>query len=116
MPSRARAMQHVSKFTRTPFFISGAPRSGSTLLYYILKAHPQIAITNEARVVDAISMAFEALTLPYGVKSAGSGMMGLVHADAAPVMSRLFFRHAPRMYEEFYEERFGEAFTHYGDK
>jgi Sulfotransferase family len=101
---------------RTPFFITGAPRSGSTFLYYILKTHPKVAFTNEARVLDAISLAFEALTLPFGVRSGGSGMMGLVSAESAPVLGEIFRKHARQIFEEFYEQTFDHDFTHFGDK
>jgi hypothetical protein len=101
---------------RTPFFIVGAPRSGSTFLYYILKAHPKVALTNEARVLDAISLAFEGLTLPFGVRSAGSGMMGLVAAESVPALGTIFRKHAREIFEEYYEYTFDHEFTHYGDK
>jgi Sulfotransferase family len=115
MPSRDPLATHVES-TRTPFFITGAPRSGSTFLYYILKVHPRVALTNEARVLDGISLAFEGLTLPYGVRSQGSGMMGLVSPKSVPVLHRLFMKHARLLLEEFYEQTFSHEFTHYGDK
>jgi hypothetical protein len=46
--------------TATPFFITGTGRSGSTFLYLLLRAHPKIAITNEARIIDALWLAYQA--------------------------------------------------------
>ena len=39
---------------KQPFFILGSGRSGSTFLYHLLSAHPQVALTNEANLADAL--------------------------------------------------------------
>ena len=38
-----------------PFFIIGAPRSGTTFLQTVLDRHPDIFITNETRVMTFAS-------------------------------------------------------------
>jgi hypothetical protein len=99
-----------------PFYIVGAGRSGSTYLYYLLKAHPRIAITNEARVSDSLGLAAEVITLPYGKVSQTRGFMGVIHPDAIDTFKTIFCEHAIRMFEEYYERTFDYDFTHYGDK
>jgi hypothetical protein len=106
----------ASRTVRTCFFVTGAGRSGSTYLYYLLKAHPRVAITNEARVLDALGLALEAVTLPYGHKSPTSGLVGQIRPEAIPAFRSVFLDHSRRMVEEFYERSFKHDFTHYGDK
>ena len=101
---------------KQPFFIVGTGRSGSTYLYHILKKHSKIALTNEAKLLDALFFCYEYCTLPNGEVSERRGFCGVVHADAIPVFSNLFAKHAKQMLEEFYTASFNKPFTHWGDK
>jgi len=101
---------------KQPFFILGAGRSGSTYLYHLLKEHPKIALTNEAKLLDALFFCYEYCTLPKEKVSEARGFRGVVHPDAIPVFSNLFIKHAKQMLEEFYATSFNKSFTRWGDK
>jgi hypothetical protein len=101
---------------KTPFFIAGAGRSGSTYLYYVLKDHPRVALTNEFQVLAAIALALEAVTLPYGRRNGTGGFLGIIHPTAKPVFEQIFRERTTEMFEEFYDRYFSHDFTHFGDK
>lgn len=100
----------------TPFFITGTGRSGSTFLYHLLRAHPLVAITNEARIIDALWLAYQAVAVPYGESIPESGLVGLIHPSTQPLMGDVFRGHLMTMLEEYYRRKFGAGFTHFGDK
>lgn len=101
---------------RVPFFITGSGRSGSTYLYHLLRAHPKIAITNEARIIDAIWRAYQVMAIPYGQPIPDTGMVGVVHPKTKPILEEVFRGHLMSILEEYYLRRFGDGFTHFGDK
>ncbi len=101
---------------RTPFFITGSGRSGSTYLFHLLNAHPQIGITNEARILDALLLADQIVALPYGETHAGTGVRGVVSADTHPLLGNVFRAHLLPIMEEYYAGRFGPSIRYFGDK
>jgi hypothetical protein len=46
---------------RDPFFIIGAPRSGTTYLHEVLNRHPEVFLTNETRVMIFVNRALNIL-------------------------------------------------------
>lgn len=101
---------------RVPFFITGSGRSGSTYLYHLLRVHPDIAITNEARIIDALWLAYQAVATPYGSKVPDTEVVGVAHPKTKPVLEDVFRGHLMSMLEEYYVRRFPAGFTHFGDK
>jgi hypothetical protein len=107
---------------RQPFFIVGTGRCGSTLLAQLLEPHPQVALTDEARLLDALWFFFQFANLPafqekefqFAYPFRLHGWVGRQYTgDFAAVLRD----HAAAMLEEFYARRFGhKPFTHYGDK
>lgn len=100
---------------KTCFFILGSGRMGSTFLYNVLKEHPKVALTNEARIVDAIHLAYQAVMTPYGEWSE-HGFQGLIRKDVQSGFVPIFLRHVKDAVAEYYAEAFGEDRTHWGDK
>jgi protein-tyrosine sulfotransferase len=101
---------------KKPFFIIGSGRSGSTFLYSMLKDHPDVALTNEAKVLDVLCLGYEYGTLPAGEISSSRGLRGVIHHDAIALFSDLYKKHARQILEEFYGSYFDKPFTHWGDK
>jgi hypothetical protein len=99
----------------TPFFITGTGRSGSTYLYHLLRAHPRIAITNEARILDALWRSYQSVAIPYG-QTTPDGIRGVVNPETLPLLGDVFCAYVLAMMEEYYRRRFGDRFTHFGDK
>lgn len=106
----------------TPFFIVGSGRCGSTWLYYVLRDHPEIALTDEARVLEFLYHATVLAAVPHhervelGTRD-GVTMQGIVHADHVASFAPLFTRHAKVICEEFYRERFADKnYRYWGDK
>ena len=100
---------------KTCFFILGSGRMGSTFLYNVLKEHPKVALTNEARIVDTIHLAYQAVMTPYG-ESSEHGFQGLIHKDVQPGFVPIFLRHMREAVAEYYADTFGADKTHWGDK
>lgn len=107
---------------RTPFFIMGTGRCGSTWIYQLLDRHPQVALTDEARFVDFVWFLSQ-----YGAQSnleqrswdmrPPQELTGLVTehytADAAAAVTET----AGLLLGSFYERVAGRSdFTHWGDK
>jgi len=107
---------------RTPFFLMGTGRCGSTWLYQLLDRHPQVALTDEARFVDLVWWLSQ-----YSGQSnlerrswdmrPPQELTGLVTehytSDAATTVTEL----GPLLLGSFYERVAGRAdFTHWGDK
>jgi len=116
MAGATAVARHPTMPSKTCFFICGAGRSGSTYLHHLLKVHPRIALTDEARVLDAACLAFEAVTLPYGEHSPTRGFQGVIDPDCIETFGEVFVDHVMPMLEEFYERVFGPEHTHFGDK
>lgn len=108
--------RHQRVTVSVPFFITGMGRSGSTYLYHLLRAHPLVAITNEAHIIDALWRAYEMVAIPYGASIPDTGLEGLVDPSTKPDLENAFLGHMPAILEEYYRRRFGNRFTHFGDK
>lgn len=100
----------------TLFFITGSGRCGSTAVYHLLKDHPDVALTNEAHVVDAIQLAGEALTLPHGDISPTRGFKGVVTAACVEDLYAAYTDSVWDILVRFYRRHFDRTFTHFGDK
>lgn len=106
----------------TPFFIVGSGRCGSTWLYYVLRDHPHIALTDEARVLEFLYHCTVWAGVPYnqtvelGTRD-GVNALGIVHPDHIDAFAPLFTRHVKAICEDFYRERFKDkAFRYWGEK
>ena len=100
---------------RILFFILGSGRMGSTFLYRVLKEHPQVALTNEARVAEALHHAYHMVSTPHGVRHE-LGFQGVINQNATDEFVPIYLKHALAAFIEFYEARFGPDFTHFGEK
>ncbi|MEZ5967011.1 MAG: sulfotransferase [Planctomycetota bacterium] len=106
----------------SPFFIVGSGRCGSTWLYYVLRDHPHIAMTDEARVLEFLYHCTVLAGTPHNQKVElatrdAATMQGVVHADHVGLFAPLFTRHVKAICEDFYRERFpGKAYRYWGDK
>jgi hypothetical protein len=100
---------------KTLFFILGSGRMGSTFLYRVLKEHPQVALSNEARVIDAMHIAYNAVVTPYG-KESHLGFQGIIRDDVRSDFVPIFLEYGRRIILAYYEKRFGNSFTHFGEK
>jgi hypothetical protein len=98
-----------------PFFIIGGRHSGSESLYRVLSAHPEIALTNEAQLVNALCFCFEYCTQPAGTINIEKEFRGVVHADVIPRFSEIFFTHTKQMLEDYYAAAFDKPFKRWGD-
>ena len=100
---------------KQPFVIAGSGRSGSSFLFTVLRDHPLIALTNEAKIVDILQRGHDLCSTP-SLEEA-HGLRGVVNVDYVPVLSKVYDQHAVMLLESFYDEYFPErAFTHWGDK
>jgi hypothetical protein len=100
---------------RTLFFILGSGRMGSTFLYKMLQRHGDVALTNESRVIDALHLAYNAVSQPHGEKS-HLGFDGVINEEAREEFVPIFLNHSLQALLAFYEQRFGSEFTHFGEK
>lgn len=95
-----------------PFFVIGAPRSGTTYLVEVLARHPRIVLTNETRVMTFFNRALHGL---------GTDRFALM--DQRALFLRTFRRHIPEIVRDFYRQlgaddtcRWGDKFPHYADR
>ncbi|HMS15907.1 MAG TPA: sulfotransferase [Planctomycetota bacterium] len=100
---------------KVSFFILGSGRMGSTFLFKVLSQHSQIGLTNEARIVDALHIAYNAVVTPYGTANE-LGFMGVVREDIRDSFVPIFLKHMFSALTEYYTREFGEEITHYGEK
>jgi hypothetical protein len=107
---------------RSPFFILGSGRCGSTYLYALLAAHPQIALTNEGRIVDFLWFCSEYAGLPSYDKRNFSlhvetELRGIIQPDYLATFARTFTSHVKSIAEDFYARQFADRqFVRWGDK
>lgn len=106
MPTRGDTTQPLS----APFFIIGAPRSGTTYLREILNRHPQIFVTNETRVMIFINR----------MNRLGDNRRLILH-QRQEWMATLR-QWVPLMIEDYYRQlgalpgmRWGDKYPHYAD-
>lgn len=98
-----------------PFVIAGMGRSGSTFLYMVLRDHPMIALTNEAKIVEVLARENQLCSLPS--QKIVDGVRGVVNSEYIPLLSKIHEGHARRLLEDFYQQSFTDRkFTHWGDK
>ncbi len=106
----------------SPLFIVGSGRCGSTWLYSILRQHPGIALTNEAKVIDFLYFCAELAAVPVNRRAEfftneTVEMRGLVHADYVDTFVTVFHRHVKAICEDFYATQFaGRDYAFWGDK
>jgi hypothetical protein len=107
---------------RQLFLIVGSGRCGTTFLHDVLQAHPRIALTNEAHVLDFLYFAHEFSKLPDDTVAefpfeVPARLRGVVTPAYVARFAPIFERHARLMIEEFYATEFRDKdFTHFGDK
>lgn len=96
---------------RAPFFVVGAPRSGTTYLVEVLGRHPEILLTNETRVMTFVGKILH----EYGHERF------VLLNERERFLSRLR-RDLPDVVRRFYEDlgaspsvRWGDKFPHYAD-
>ena len=96
---------------KPPFFVIGAPRSGTTYLVQVLNHHPDLFITNETRVMTWAHRALLAL---------GEPSFGLMHERGR--FLRTLRDQLPSVIRSFYRElgadekvRWGDKHPHYAD-
>lgn len=96
---------------RPPFFVVGAPRSGTTYLVEVLDRHPEILLTNETRVMTFIAKVLH----DYGHQRF------VLLKERERFLLRLR-RDLPDVVRHFYEDlgaspsvRWGDKFPHYAD-
>ncbi|MHC5066710.1 MAG: sulfotransferase family protein [Planctomycetota bacterium] len=105
-----------------PFFILGTGRCGSTMICRILQAHPQVALSDEAKAINFVWFCNQLATVP--AHSHGEWtlqepirMRGLVQERYTESMARCFAGHARSLILDFYKQEFPDReFTHWGDK
>ena len=98
-----------------PFFVIGSRHSGADHLQRLLDAHPEVALTHEAGVVDALCFCFEYCSLPAGRVSVDSGMKGVIQESAIPLFAPILLEHSKQMLEQFYARSFGKRFKRWGE-
>lgn len=107
---------------RSPFFILGSGRCGSTYLYELLAAHPRIALTNEGKVLDFLWFCSEYAGLPSQHERTFTlheekQLRGLIQPDYLDTFAEVFTRHVRRIAEDFYATQFaGKDYWRWGDK
>lgn len=107
---------------RTPFFLMGTGRCGSTWLYQLLDRHPKVALTDEARFVDLIwwlsqysgQSNLERRSWDMRPPQELTGLVTEHYTEhAATTVTEL----GPLLLGSFYERVAGRTdFTHWGDK
>ena len=108
---------------KSPFFVVGMGRSGSTFLYKMLDEHPEVALTNESHVFDFVYFVYRTASLTHGESEACSDVFGIDRLQGtmgAPwnlQFCGIFVEQVPAMIERFYAQAFpGRAFRRFGDK
>ncbi len=107
---------------RSPFFILGSGRCGSTYLYNLLAAHPRIALTNEGKVLDFLWFCSEFAALPSQHERTfalhvETKLRGLIQPDYLDTFAKVFTRHARGIVEDFYATQFADKdYWRWGDK
>lgn len=96
---------------RPPFFVIGAPRSGTTYLVEVLARHDQVVLTNETRVMTFFNRALNDL-----------GRDRFVLMDRRAQFLDVFRQSIPDIVRAFYRSlgaddtcRWGDKFPHYAD-
>lgn len=89
-----------------PLMIVGAPRSGTTFLCHVLNQHPEIGITNEARVFADLKHRLDPAT----------ARDDLIGRDFQADWQDFQRRHAGAVIEQFYREQLGITTRIWGDK
>lgn len=89
-----------------PLMIVGAPRSGTTFLCHVLNQHPDIGITNEARVFADLKHRLD----PAAARD------DLIGQDFQAEWRDFQRRHAGATIERFYREQLGISTRIWGDK
>lgn len=91
-------------------------------MYYVVREHPEIAMTNEARVLDFLYFCNDLVNLPSSrvgrcVPREGVEIRGLLREPYVEKMSAIFIRHCKQMCEEFYADYFADRdYSWWGDK
>ncbi len=105
-----------------PFFILGNGRCGSTMLCKVLQAHPQVALCDEAKVINFIWFCNQLASLPADSQGEWNlqepiRMRGLIQGRYTASMASSFAGHAKSLIRDFYKGEFPDReFTHWGDK
>ncbi|MFC7877386.1 sulfotransferase family protein [Isoptericola sp. NPDC057391] len=94
-----------------PFFVIGAPRSGTSYLVEVLNRHPDVVMTNETRVMTFLYRALHRWS---------KDRMALM--TERTLFLSTFRRHVPDIVRDFYRQlgatetsRWGDKFPHYAD-
>ncbi|MEM7198926.1 MAG: sulfotransferase [Planctomycetota bacterium] len=104
------------------FLILGSGRCGSTWLYEVLREHPEIALSNEARVFDFLHFCVELVNVPetrigHFVTREDVHMRGIVGEHHQPAIAKVFTGRTKEAAEDFYRELFPKKkYRWFGDK
>jgi hypothetical protein len=104
------------------FFLLSHGRAGTTLVADALAAHPEVALTDEAKVFDFLFFAGQWAALPDDARlrfelEEPVELRGLVRRDQAAAFGALFAEHARALALEYYRRAFpGKRFRVFGDK
>ncbi len=104
------------------FFLLSHGRAGTTLVAEALAAHPEVALTDEAKVFDFLFFASLWASLPDDERlrfelEEPVELRGLVRREHATSFGELFVEHARELALEFYRRAFpGKRFRVFGDK
>jgi len=97
---------------RDPFFIIGAPRSGTTFLVALLNAHPKVMITDETRVFTHVSRILNEMpTDQRNVMRHRAAWLEQLRADMPDVLRRYY-----RKLGATEDGRWGDKNPHYADR
>lgn len=107
---------------RTPFFLLGTGRCGSTWIYQLLERHPQVALTDEARFVDLVWF-FSQFAGQSNLERRAwdtrprQELTGMVTEHFTETAARSVTEQSAVLLGDFYERVAGrQDFTHWGDK
>ena len=105
-----------------PLFLLGSGRCGSTRLYEILREHPEVGLTNEARVIDFLRFTSELAGVAVDEVrelhlEERHRLRGVVRPDYTDLFQSVVTDHAPAILQDFYRRSFpGRALRYFGDK
>lgn len=106
----------------SPFFVVGSGRCGATWLYTVIREHPRIAMTNEARVLDFLYFSNELVNLPDNqpgrcVPQEGVEIRGMVRDAYRETLSTIYIAKCKEICEDFYRAYFADRqYDWWGDK
>jgi hypothetical protein len=102
-----------------PLFVVSAGRSGSTYLTNVLNAHPDLALTHEARILQFYQLTHHMITVPDLVtqRYGPFELFGLIPEPYKETFASLYLEKAIETIQDFYKIEFsGKPFHRWGEK